>query len=121
MSESADKKSGTLIFPCSGAADVGEISDRAARRLSAEGPGKMFCLAGLGAKLDGYISKANAAERILAIDGCPVDCAAKILGSAGIDDFVHLRITDLGLEKGKTPATDENISTVVEKAKGMLA
>ncbi|MBT4482837.1 MAG: zinc-binding protein, partial [Candidatus Latescibacteria bacterium] len=39
----------TLIFPCSGAADVGEISDQIARKLTRDGIGKMFCLAGVGA------------------------------------------------------------------------
>ena len=36
-----------LIFACSGAADVGEISDKAARTITQEGIGKMFCLAGI--------------------------------------------------------------------------
>ena len=35
-----------LIFACSGAADVGQISDLAARKLTVEGAGKMFCLGG---------------------------------------------------------------------------
>ncbi|MCX6348486.1 MAG: hypothetical protein NTV79_03145, partial [Candidatus Aureabacteria bacterium] len=37
-----------LVFPCSGASDTGEIADRAARKLSAEGTGNMYCLAGIG-------------------------------------------------------------------------
>ena len=40
------KGANTLIFSCSGAADVGEIADRAARKLTRERMGKMFCLAG---------------------------------------------------------------------------
>ena len=41
-----------LIFACSGAADVGEISDRAARKLSKDGIGAMFCLAGVGGRIE---------------------------------------------------------------------
>ncbi len=37
-----------LIFACSGAADVGAIADQAARKLTRDGVGKMFCLAGIG-------------------------------------------------------------------------
>ena len=37
-----------LIFPCSGGSDVGEITDRAARKVTIEGAGKMYCLAGIG-------------------------------------------------------------------------
>ena len=35
-----------LIFACSGAADVGQISDLAAGKRTAEDAGKMFCLGG---------------------------------------------------------------------------
>ena len=38
----------TLVFACSGAEDGGEISDRGARKLSKQGLGAMFCLAGVG-------------------------------------------------------------------------
>ena len=37
-----------LIFSCSDAADVGEIADRAARKLTRDRAVKMFCLAGVG-------------------------------------------------------------------------
>lgn len=37
-----------LIFACSGAADVGAIADQAARKLTREKVGSMFCLAGIG-------------------------------------------------------------------------
>ena len=33
-----------LVFPCSGAADVGEISDRAARNLTSKTIGRYFVL-----------------------------------------------------------------------------
>ena len=37
----------TLVFACGGAADVGEISDRVARKLNRDGVGKMFCIVGI--------------------------------------------------------------------------
>ena len=45
----------TLIFACSGAADVGGISDRAARKLTADIAGKIYCLAGIGGRVQGII------------------------------------------------------------------
>ncbi len=104
----------TLIFACSGAADVGAITDRAARQLTAEGTGKMYCLAGIGGRVPGILQTTEEAEKILAIDGCPLDCTKLSLEEAGFTDFEHLKVTDLGLEKGKSPATDENIATVVQ-------
>jgi uncharacterized metal-binding protein len=33
-----------LIFPCSGGSDVGALTDQAARRLTTDGIGKMYCV-----------------------------------------------------------------------------
>ncbi len=104
----------TLIFACSGAADVGAISDRAARKLTADGAGKMYCLAGIGGRVPGILKTTEEAENILAVDGCPLDCTKLSLEEAGFTEFEHIKVTDLGLEKGKSPATDENIATVVQ-------
>lgn len=109
-----------LIFACSGAADVGVVSDQAARQMTRDGVGKMFCLAGLGGQVEGIVQKSKAAARILALDGCSLDCAKKCLEQAGITDFAHVRITDLGMEKGQTPPTSENITTVAEAASPLL-
>ena len=122
MSENKNVCSGgpTLIFSCSGAADVGEISDRAARKLSKEGAGAMFCLAGLGGKVEPIIKKTASASKILAIDGCNLDCVKLCLQEAGFNEFEHLRVTDLGMEKGSSPASDKNIDKVTARAIEML-
>lgn len=122
MSEENDVCSGgpVLIFACSGAADVGEVSDRTARKLSKDGIGAMFCLAGVGGRVEPILKKTGAASKILAIDGCNLDCVKRCLEQAGFMEFEYLRVTDLGLEKGKSPATEENIAKVTAKAKEML-
>jgi len=109
-----------LIFACSGAADVGEIADRAARELSKNGLGTMFCLTGVGGRVDGIMKKTAEASDILAIDGCNLDCTKNCLEQAGFSRFKHLRITDLGMEKGHTPATEDNIVEVLAKGKEMI-
>ncbi|MCJ7580544.1 MAG: putative zinc-binding protein, partial [Candidatus Aminicenantes bacterium] len=90
----------TLIFACSGAADVGAIADQAARKLTADGAGKMYCLAGIGGHVPGIIKTTEEAEKILAIDGCPLDCTKLSLEQAGFTEFEHIKVTNLGLEKG---------------------
>ena len=109
-----------LIFACSGAADVGEISDRAARKLTQDGLGQMFCLAGMGGRVPGILDKTRAASRIVAIDGCSLDCTKRTLELAGFPKFEHVRVTDLGLEKGQSPATEQNIGIVVDAAGALL-
>jgi len=110
-----------LIFACSGAADVGEISDKAARKLSRQGAGSMFCLPGVGGRVDPIMQKTRSASKILAIDGCNLDCAKRTLELAGFTTFDHLRVTDLGMEKGKAQVTDVNINLVVSEAGKLLA
>src|SRR3989339_1567949 len=99
-----------LIFACSGAADVGAIADQAARKLTKDGAGKMFCLAGIGGRVPGIMETAKSAAKILAIDGCPLNCVKNTLEQAGFKKFEHLQVADLGMEKGKTPPVPEVVA-----------
>jgi uncharacterized metal-binding protein len=109
-----------LIFACSGAADVGEIADKAARKLNRDGMGRMFCMAGLGGRISGILKTTEAAEGILAIDGCPLNCVKSSLEQAGFKAFKHLQLADLGLEKCKSPVTEENINKVAARAAELI-
>ena len=113
----------TILLPCSGAADTGEIADRAARKFAQGGCAGMFCLAGIGANLSGFIASAKGADRLLVIDGCNLDCARKTLAEKRItENIIHVRVTDLGFVKGKSPATAEHVNAVaVELGKKLVA
>jgi len=117
---SSTSKGPRLIFSCSGAADVGELADRAARNLTRVVHGKMFCLAGIGGRVGGILKTTEGARSILAVDGCPLDCAKKSLEEAGFSKFHHLRLSDLGFNKGETLVTEENIAKVMKKAERYL-
>jgi len=109
-----------LIFACSGGADVGHLSDLAARKMMKDGCGKMFCLAGIGGDVEGIMKTTRDADKILAIDGCPVDCAKKTLERVGITDFAHFQVTAIGFEKGNTNIDDAGIGKVADHGKGMI-
>ena len=110
-----------LIFACSGAADVGAVADQAARKLTRDGAGKMFCLAGIGGRIPGIMKSTGAAEAILAIDGCPLNCVKATLETAGFTNFKHLQVGDLGMAKGQTPPTEVNIAKVCAAGAEKLA
>ena len=95
------KGSTNLIFACSGATDVGAVADRAARKLTADGKGKMYCLAGVGGNVEGIISTTQKADKILAIDGCNVECTRKLLESKGFKDFQYIQLEKKVLQKEK--------------------
>ena len=109
-----------LIFACSGAADVGAIADQAARKMTKEGVGKMFCTVGIGGRISGIMKTTESAEKILAIDGCPLNCVKNSLEQAGFNRFEHLQLADLGLEKCNSPVTEENVGKVVTKGREVL-
>ena len=100
-----------LIFPCSGGSDVGELSDKVARKMAKCGQAKMFCLSGIGAHIPGMIESTKAASKIIAIDGCPVSCSKKTLEHAGFK-VMAFNLKDIGFEKGKSKINEENIEKV---------
>lgn len=110
-----------LIFACSGSSDVGEIADKAARKLMRDGAGKMSCLAGFGGRISGIIKSAESASKILVMDGCPMTCGRKSLELAGFADFEYLNLADIGMQKTKTEVNEENISIVAKKAAEKLS
>lgn len=89
----------TMILACSGASNLGQLSNQAAVELAREGFGKMFCLAGVGAHLSGFVQSAKDVPAMVAIDGCQVACARRILEHAEIPLKAHVAISDLGIEK----------------------
>ena len=110
-----------LIFACSGAADVGAVADQAARKLTRDGAGKMFCLAGIGGRVSGIMKTTEAALSILAIDGCPLNCAKKCLEEAGFTEVRHLQLANIGMDKGKTEISESNIEKAAECGNEKLA
>lgn len=117
-----NEKRTVLLYACSGGANVGEIADRAARELMFEGHGTMFCLAGLGADIEGMVQTARDADLNLVIDGCPLDCAKKAFDRHGIANYTQIKVTDLGIEKTKgVRCTDEQVGQVVTVAREKLA
>ncbi len=110
-----------LIFACSGAADVGAIADQAARQLSKDGVGKMFCVVGIGGRVSGILKTTESADKILAIDGCPLNCVKNTLEQAGFKNYLHLQLADLGMEKGASPVSQDNIGKAVAEGRQLLA
>ncbi|MBF0375979.1 MAG: putative zinc-binding protein [Desulfamplus sp.] len=117
MSESACGVNGQImILSCSGGSNVGQLSNQAAVELTKEGFGKMFCLAGVGAHLSGFVKSAKDVPTLIAIDGCSVGCTKAILDHSQIPVKNHVVITDLGIEKNKDLNLKELEINEVKKA-----
>lgn len=113
------KPTEVLIFPCSGGSNVGQIANDAAKKLTAQGVGNMYCLAGIGGHISGIIESTKAAKKIVVIDGCPVHCSKKTLEHTGFRPDVHVVVTELGIEKNSFFGFEEDeIDKVVQIVKG---
>lgn len=111
-----------LVFSCSGAADVGAISDQVARKLKEEKTASMCCIAAVSAEIPDILETTKNAMDILAIDGCDKDCAKIILNKAGFTNIKHLQLETLGMKKGESPATKERVEqSLIEARKRLTA
>jgi len=109
------------IFPCVGASNVGQLSNRIAIELDNKGIGNLMCTVGIGARAPGLMKSAEASDKIIAIDGCPVNCASKTLELAGFKVDSHIIISELGIKKTKDKDLKENeVSEVLEKTLEIL-
>ncbi len=68
-----------MVLACSGGSNVGQLSNEAAIRLTKEGVGKIYCLAGIGGDLDAFVASAKGVDNILLIDGCELGCGLAVL------------------------------------------
>lgn len=90
------------ILACSGASNVGQITNEVAKKLDEAGEASFFCLAGVGGHISGMVASVKGADLVLVLDGCPVACAKKCLEEAGLSGYEYLVVTELGVEKSHT-------------------
>jgi uncharacterized metal-binding protein len=107
-----------VVFPCSGGSNCGQIANQVAVNLTEDGVGTVFCLAGIGAHVPGMIESAKSAKRIVAIDGCSVECAKKTLEHAGLTITDYVDITKEGITKNKNfKLSQQDIFFIVKRVK----
>ena len=111
ISCSCTDKTDKVVLSCSGQSDLGELTDLVARKLKKNKVRTMKCLAQVAIDNRSLIENLKSSN-ILVLDGCPVDCAKKIMEKAGISGFNYIRITDYGYKKGQTPINEETINKV---------
>jgi uncharacterized metal-binding protein len=110
----------TMILACAGGSNVGQLSNQAAVELTQEGFGKLFCLAGIGAHLSGFVLSARDIPQLVVIDGCEVGCAKGILEQAEVPVRGYLVLTELGIEKNKNLNLNrEEVEKVKQAVRGL--
>ena len=101
IQQSCAPQGSVMILACSGGSNVGQLSNQAAVELTQEGFGKLFCLAGIGGHLSGFVQSARDVPEMVVIDGCSKGCAKATLENAEVPLRNYVVLTDLGIEKNK--------------------
>lgn len=108
------------MLACSGASNTGAYSDKAARKLMANGKAKMLCLARFA--IDPKFAEQSKKDlqqlgddgELIIIDGCPINWAEAIMKESGFMRYKHINTTDFGIVKGKTPISEEKIDEIIK-------
>jgi uncharacterized metal-binding protein len=108
------------VLACSGCSHAGELADHTARRLNQLGVAKMSCLAGVGGRVKSITNTVQKSSDLLMIDGCPLNCGANILRLAGITEFQHLQLHELGVRKHETEVSEATVDRLAEAATRLL-
>lgn len=101
----SENVSNNALFVCFGCmSNVGRITGlaglEAIRRVGLETAG-IFCLGALATRATPVLEKMKHVKRIITVDGCPLNCARKIVENAGYQPDTTINVvSDLGIAKG---------------------
>ncbi len=92
------------LFVCFGAmSNVGMMTGLAsleAVKKCERGKVGIFCLGGLPTEAPTVLQKTRAVKRIITVDGCPLNCAQKIVEKAGFNVYKAINlVTDCEIQK----------------------
>ncbi len=88
-----------LVYSCSGCSDVAQLTNNIAVEFDKRGLAEMSCIAGVGGNVKPLVRKAQSGRKIIALDGCPLQCAKHCLNNAGVKPDLHYVLTEFGLKK----------------------
>ncbi|MBO1539205.1 putative zinc-binding protein [Pseudomonas sp. OA65] len=88
-----------LVYSCSGCSNVAQLANTVALRLDRAGLAEMSCIVGVGGGVAPLVDKARSGRRIIALDGCPLQCVRACLRQHDLEADVHVILSQLGLRK----------------------
>lgn len=88
-----------LVYSCSGCSNNAQLANKVAIELDRDGVAEMSCIAGVGGGVPNLVKIARSGRDIIALDGCPLHCVAKCLGTQGLTPTRHYTLTEHGIKK----------------------
>ena len=88
-----------LVYSCSGASSAAQMANRIAVKLDRLKVAEMSCIAGVGGDVKPLVRTAKSGRPIIALDGCPLHCAAQIPKRHGLTADRHYDLSKMGVPK----------------------
>ncbi len=99
IKERTDNNGMPIIYSCSGCSDIAQLANYIAVEADKRGIAEMSCIAGVGGGVKPLVKKAKSGRKIIAVDGCPLQCSKHCLNGIGVEPDYHYILTDYGLRK----------------------
>lgn len=90
-----------IVYSCSGASSAAQMANHLAVKLDRLELAEMSCIAGVGGDVEPLVRTAKSGRPIIALDGCPLHCAARILARHGLRPDRHFDLSGMGVRKRK--------------------
>lgn len=103
-----------LIYSCSGCSSAAQMANHIALRMDRRGVAEMSCIAGVGGGVAPLVWKAGFAKIIIALDGCPLQCAEHCLKREGLESNFHYELSKFGVAKKLHQSFDDREAEEVE-------
>lgn len=108
-----------ILYACAGCSKGGQAAYQTALALDDKKVAEMSCLAGIASGNYSFVKKIRN-RKIIAIDGCPIECAKNVLQKQGLTVSEHVQLKWYGIRKNDS-FTPGQIHTVVEAITAKIA
>lgn len=110
-----------LVYSCSGCSNVAQLANSVALRLDRADLAEMSCIVGVGGGVAPLVDKARSGRRIIALDGCSLQCVRACLRQHELVADVHVILSQLGLRKRfGVDCSEEEGGVLFERVVGLV-
>jgi uncharacterized metal-binding protein len=96
---SRDRTVFPLVYSCSGCSSAAQLANHIALELDRREVAEMSCIAGVGGDVPSLVKLARSGRPVVAIDGCPLECARHCLARHGVTPDQHWQLAQHGVRK----------------------
>lgn len=104
-----------IVYSCSGCSSAAQMANHIAIKMDRAQIAEMSCIAGVGGDVQSLVKTAKAANEIIAIDGCQLQCVHSILKKHNIEPNHHFILSELGVSKRTHQDFDHQEAEIVFK------